>query len=51
MATFAPADGVIQALTEQGIAREKIVPLKGAQQWGRALRPASRGTPKALLPL
>ncbi len=29
VATFATADGVIQTLTEQGIPREKIVPLRG----------------------
>lgn len=29
VATFAPAGGLIRALTEQGIPREKIVPLRG----------------------
>ena len=32
VATFTPAEGLIRALTEQGIPREKIVPLGGVPQ-------------------
>lgn len=32
VATFAPADELIRALMEQGIPREKIVPLRGTEQ-------------------